>query len=496
VSVEREVKLGAPTWFRMPSLDGIGGPGTLMSVRPAEELETVYLDTPDLRLTRWGVCLRHRARYGWTVKLPIEETAGLLVRGEFDFPGDDPGAPPDDALDLVRAYVRTSTLEPVLLLRTVRRATDVRDPRGIRVAEVVDDEVTVLHGSTGAFRELEVELEESAPPGLVDALLARLRSAGAGQLDPTPKYVRALAPRSTAPPEVEPAILGVWPRAGQAISAALARSVAHLLRHDAVVRIDTDPEGVHQARVATRRLRSDLRTFRELLDPVWTDSLREELRWLGNALGEARDTDVLLSRLRGRVAGIAATEAPGAAEAVETLERRDKEIHAALLVVLRSERYVTLLDRLVAAANAPVLLPAADGPAAEQLSPLVRRPWKKLRQAVRAAGDEPSDEALHEIRIRAKRARYAAEAVAPVRGAAARRFASAAAKLQEVLGEHHDAIVAENWLRGWAFEDRSPDGAFAAGILAGIERAAAIEARAGWWKAWRRLDKRRLRDWM
>jgi CHAD domain-containing protein len=496
VSVEREVKLAAPTWFRMPSLEGIGGPGTLMSVRPAEDLETVYLDTPDLRLTRWGVCLRHRARYGWTVKLPIEETGGLLVRGEFDFAGDDPEVPPDDALDLVRAYVRTSALKPVLLLRTVRRATEVRDPRGLRVAELVDDEVAVGHGSTGAFRELELELAEEAPTGLIDELLARLRSAGAGPPDPTPKYVRALAPRSLAPPEVEPVALDEQPLAGQAVSSSLARSVSHLLRHDAVVRLDSDPEGVHQARVATRRLRSDLRTFSELLDPDWTDALRDELRWLGDALGEARDTDVLLARLRERVAGVSATEAPGAAEAVETLERRDKEIHAALLVVLRSDRYVALLERLVAAANAPELLPVEDGPASERLPPLVRRPWKKLRKAVRAAGDDPDDETLHQIRIRAKRARYAAEAVAPVAGAEAKGFASAAAKLQDVLGEHHDAIVAESWLRGWAFEGRSPDAAFAAGILAGIERAAAIDARAGWWKAWRRLDKRRLRDWM
>jgi CHAD domain-containing protein len=496
VSVEREVKLAAPTWFRMPSLEGIGGPGTLVSARPAEELETVYLDTPDLRLTRWRVCLRHRARYGWTVKLPIDETEGLLARGEFDFPGEHPDAPPEDALDLLRAYVRTSPLERVLVLRTVRRATDIRDPRGLRVAELADDEVVVAHGSTGAFRELEIEVADDAPSGLVDELLARLRSAGAGPPDPTPKYVRALAPRSMAPPEVEPAALGEQPLAGRAISSSLARSVSHLLRHDAVVRLDTDPEGVHQARVATRRLRSDLRTFRELLDPDWTNALREELRWLGDALGDARDTDVLLARLRERVAWIAATEAPGAAEAVESLERHDKEIHATLLTVLRSQRYVSLLDRLVAAATSPALLPAADAPASEQLPPLVRRPWKKLRHAVRAAGDDPDDQTLHQIRIRTKRARYAAEAVAPVARAEAKRFALAAAKLQDVLGEHHDAIVAESWLRGWVFEGRSPDAAFAAGILAGIERAAAIDARAAWRKSWRRLNKHRLRDWM
>jgi CHAD domain-containing protein len=104
---------------------------------------------------------------------------------------------------------------------------------------------------------------------------------------------------------------------------------------------------------------------------------------------------------------------------------------------------------------------------------------------VKEAGTGPSDEQLHAIRIRAKRVRYAAEAVAPMMGKPARRFAEAAARLQTVLGEHNDAVVAEAWLRSWAAERRSGDAAFAAGMLAGIERAAAQTAREGWRKAWK-----------
>ncbi len=495
MNVEREVKLGAPSWFRMPSLEGIGGPGTTMEPRPVQDLETTYLDTPDLRLTRWGICLRLRAGHGWTVKLPIEETEGLLVRSEMEFAGDDPASPPEEALDLLRAFVRSSSLRPVLVLRTLRHPTVIHDPRGHQVAEVVDDTATIALGGSGGFREVEIELAEDAPAGLVDELMTRLRSAGAGAPDPTPKYVRALSPVSAGRPEVSPATIGGHATAGQVIRHTLARSVANLLRHDPVVRLDADPEGVHQARVATRRLRSDLRTFLPMLEPGWTDALRVELRWLGDALGQARDTDVLLDRMRELIANVPDAESPGAADAVETLERQDKGAHAAVLEVLRSDRYVALLDRLVAAANEPALLPAADGFAGESLPSLVREPWKALRSAIKEGTEKLSDDDLHGIRIHVKRVRYAAEAVAPVGGREARRFAEAAAELQGVLGEHHDAVVAEAWLREWA-AGRPPAGAFAAGMLGGIERAAAADARSRWRKAWRALDDRKLRSWM
>jgi CHAD domain-containing protein len=91
------------------------------------------------------------------------------------------------------------------------------------------------------------------------------------------------------------------------------------------------------------------------------------------------------------------------------------------------------------------------------------------------------------VRIRVKRVRYAADAVAPILGKPARRFADAAAGLQTILGEHNDAVVAGSWLRTWAAVRRSGDAAFAAGMLAGIERAAANDARERWRKAWKHL---------
>jgi CHAD domain-containing protein len=250
--------------------------------------------------------------------------------------------------------------------------------------------------------------------------------------------------------------------------------------------LDADPEGVHQARVATRRLRSDLRTFRSMLDPDWSVPLREELRWLGTVLGEARDADVLLARLRGRVEMIPATEAPGVAQVIEALQQRRKEAHTALVSSISGDRYVALLDRCVEAARSPVVLPEADVPVRDLVPDLLDGPWRHLRGAVKSVGKHPGDVELHTVRIRAKRVRYAAEAVAPIVGKPARKFAEAAAELQGILGEHNDAVVAGSWLRTWAAGRRSGDAAFAAGMLAGIERAAADDARRRWRKVWKR----------
>ena len=285
--------------------------------------------------------------------------------------------PSGEAIDLIRAYVRTATLRPVVRLRTIRRTTQLLDFDDRGLGEVVDDEVSVLAGRRIAarFRELEVEITDDTPDGLLDEVLRRLREAGAGAADPTAKYVRAVGPLALEPPEVRVLDLPRDATVGAVLGRALSRSAIHLIRNDAVMRLDVDPEGVHQARVASRRLRSDLRTFRTALDPAWAEPLREELRWLGSVLGEARDADVLFDRVRGRAGTIPPPEAPGAATVIEGLEHRRKEAHIALIEALRGDRYITLLDRIVEAAGAPAVLPDADVPVRDIAIDLLRGPW-------------------------------------------------------------------------------------------------------------------------
>jgi len=154
-----------------------------------------------------------------------------------------------------------------------------------------------------------------------------------------------------------------------------------------------------------------------------------------------------------------------------------------------------LLDRLVDAARAPRLAPEAGQPAADVLAGLVRKPLDRLDQAVAELTADPPDEALHDIPKRPKRARYAAEAAAPVAGKPARRLASALADVQEVLGEHQDAVVAEHWLRD-ALAAASPRQTFVIGQLAAPERAEANARRAAWSDAWKAASRKRLRSWI
>src|SRR6202521_2000368 len=497
--LEREVKLGAGPAFHLPDLAGvIEG----VTVAPAEtvRMETVYFDTAELRLARWGVSLRHRAGEGWTLKLAppkpdSSDRAGMIERDELTFQGGAKKAP-EAAIGVVRAYVRKAELVPVARLSTIRKRVRLVDAAGARVAEVVDDEVSVPAGRRVAarFREIEVEVTGGdGAEGVIAPIVSRLRGAGAGAPDPTPKYIRALGPRATEPPEVAPQPLPPEAAAKDVIRAVLAESVAAPLHHDPLVRTGRDPEAVHQARVATRKLRSNLRTFGPLLDAEWTEPLRSELGWLAMGLGAVRDREVLLERMRLRAASLPANDARSAGSLLKLLETEIDALRKKLMVDLDSQRYIDLLERLVLSAHSPNTLPDADQLARTVLPALATTPWRRLRSAVRQLPETPTDPELHRIRILAKRARYAAEAVAPVVGPDAAAFARAAAKLQTILGEHQDSVTAQAWLRAARVSGRR---AFVAGQLIALEGIAAGDARAKWPKAWKSLDSKRVRDWM
>jgi CHAD domain-containing protein len=493
---EREAKLVAPAGFDLPRL---GGPedGFLAEPQAARRLQTTYYDTADLRLARWGASLRYRPGEGWTVKLPQGQEGALLVRAEHVFPGDG-RRPPAEAVAMVRAFVRTGQLSPVVRMRTLRRPVELREPGGSRLAELADDDVQVLDGRriTARFRELEVELDEDADDDLLEQVVDRLLEAGAQAAEPTPKYLRALGGRERVlGPEIVPPELDDGATVEALLRHDLASGTLRLFRHETGVRTGEDPEAVHQARVATRRLRSTLRTFSSLLDPDWTDRLRDELKWLADLLGQVRDTDVLLERFNEHLAALPAADAKVGPRLLAALVDQRDSARRRLLRAMATERYAVLLDDLVAAAAAPALLPGADHPAAQVMPPLVAKPWKRLRKQVRKAGDDPPDDQLHQIRIRAKRARYAAEAVEPVIGQPAEDYADAVADLQSVLGDHQDAVVGEAWLREAAGSARR-DVALVAGLLIAAERASAADTRERWRAVWKTASRKKLRAWL
>jgi CHAD domain-containing protein len=502
VTIEREVKLLAPPDFSLPDLTDVL-PGVTAAALTERHLDAIYYDTADLRLARAGITLRHRRGEpgpAWTVKLPEAGRGSALTRREIAFAGPPEGVP-DAAADLVLASTRDQPLVPVGHIATVRRPVELRDDGGHLLAEVVDDAVSA--SATGRpprpFREVEVEVHTEGRTGqrLLRAATDRLVAAGCVAQPPVPKLVRVLGDRATHPPDVVVASLAADATMADLVRHAIARSVAQLLRHDPGVRLGDDPEDVHQLRVATRRLRSDLRTFGPLLDGDRIGPIRTDLGWLGSQVGTVRDTDVLAARLRANARSLDDVDAAGAETLLRRLDAGARAERADMLTALRGSRYVGVLDTLVALAAAPQVVEKpklANQATARVAAELVRRPWRRLARTVDALGADPADADLHQVRIVAKRCRYAAEAVAPLIGPRAARFAAAVADVQTVLGDHQDTVVAEAWLRDAAAA--LPAGRLVAGQLIAIERAQRAELRARWPAVWQEASAKKLRRWL
>jgi len=276
---------------------------------------------------------------------------------------------------------------------------------------------------------------------------------------------------------------------------AMASAYQRLVDNEPGLREMSDDEAVHQARVATRRLRSDLGTFARWLDRHIAAELRAELRWLGAELGAVRDLDVMRARLRGHASALPTAEADAAERVIRRLDADREAARVEMLATIGNRRYMNLRDMMAAAAiHVPCTPPARATPAAV-LAAEVRDGWTKLRKSARKLGDRPADEALHRVRVRAKRTRYAAEACEPAFGKRARALAGAMARVQDVLGEHHDAVVAGAWIAKTAHEC-TPGEAYALGMLAEIERASASTARAAFPAVWQAASRKRLRAWL
>ena len=460
-TLEREVKLTPGEGFVLPELGG-------------EQLRTrvfisTYHDTQDLRLARHGVTLRHRVEDGaglWQLKLPRG-----AARLELELPGP-PARPPAELVGLLPAYLRGRDLVPVARLRTRREGVRARG------AEIVDDNVAVLQGQrvTRRFREIEVELLEGDERTLRQ-LEKELRKAGATSTGPAqPKLYRALDLAGAADaPEIEKGT-----DSGKALGIALDAEYRALLAHDPGTRRGDDPEDLHQLRVATRRLRAFLRVARPLVDSDWSTSLRAELGWLGGHLGPARDLDVMLGRLRAEVEALGG-DSEDIAGLLESLEEERSAAYRDVLEVLGGDRYFALLDRLEATSAPPLTGDETT------LAAIFHREAKRMRRTIAALGEDPEDDALHASRIAVKRARYAADLSAHELGRPGERFVAVAKQLQDILGDHQDAVVAEGRIRDWAVS--APASRFAAGRLVQLERDRMAAARAAWPEAWQRLDQ-------
>jgi CHAD domain-containing protein len=269
------------------------------------------------------------------------------------------------------------------------------------------------------------------------------------------------------------------------VRAALHAQTLAMLHYEPGTRTGEDPEDLHQMRVSVRRLRAVLKSAPDSVPDC--ARLRAELGWLGGALGPVRDLDVLIDRLRAETDDFPDDERAAATTLLDGLVAERLAAREHLNSALDSPRYRTLLTQLAQAANSEV-----DDAVQPDLMDLVRAPFRRLRRAVRALPADPPDADLHRLRIYGKRLRYAAELVKPIAGKQVRALLAAAKELQEVLGEHQDACVAEQEVRRLVAAQGDVvdwDLVFVAGRLVEREHVRRVTTRDLWHDSWRAVER-------
>ncbi|MGR6970373.1 CYTH and CHAD domain-containing protein [Streptomyces cynarae] len=478
---EIERKYEAAADDQLPDLTGVTGVSAVID-KGVAELDATYYDTADERLARARLTLRRRTGggdAGWHLKLPVADG----VRDEIRAPLSD--TVPASLSALVRSRVRDTPLVPLVRLRSARHVRHLVDADGALLAEVSLDHVRAerLSGGTGtaAWTEIEVELADDGDPRFLDKVEKRLRKAGVHRSPSHSKLARALQEtggRTATGEQPAPAT------AGDHVLAYVRAQRDAIVALDPAVRQDVF-DSVHALRVATRRLRSTLRSYAKVLDPAVTAPIADELKWLAGELGVDRDQEVLTERLTAAVAALPRHLVVGPVRGrLRTWSRAGRGgSRRRLIAVLDGERYLRLLDALDALITDPPLLKAAAGKPSKVIAKAVRKDVRKVADLIGRALDQPPgtdrDLAIHEARKKAKRTRYAAEAAAPALGGPADSLAAAMKSLQTLLGDHQDSVMARIALRELSAQAHTAgENAFTYGVLYGREeqRAAAAEA--------------------
>ena len=265
--------------------------------------------------------------------------------------------------------------------------------------------------------------------------------------------------------------------------------VQALRAHEAGARAGQDADHVHEMRVAVRRLRAILRASRALFDDRWVERLRSELDWLGAALGLVRDLDVLHAYLQPRLAALEGAEHRAGQRVLRRLAADRTRARAGLNEALDSPRYPRILEQLETFLTRP---PASASDVS--LPDVAATEWKRLRKAVQKLPGRPSTDELHAVRIKVKRARFAAELARAAAGERGKRFIHQAKKLQDILGDLQDAVVIEQYLHD-AIDRTEPAQALGRDLVK-RQRKRRKKARAAFFEEWPKLKRRGREAWI
>ena len=419
-------------------------------------LISTYYDTSDFALGRRRLVLRVRRQAGrfiQTVKAETRESGDLLTREEWE--DRIAGAMPDLTAPHTRRSLDAAGIDGdlrMLFTTTVRRTTILIEPLpGVRVEAALDmGEIrTEAGGRTAPISEVELELKRGEPTALYDLALrlvrvAPLRLSLAGKAERGYALLASSAPPMPGPPAL---ILDGGMTVEAAFRAVGRRCLAQLLRHEPAA-LAGQPEGIHQMRVALRRLRAALAVLRPMLPAEQRRWASTEIKWLAGALGPAREGDVFAADLAAPGGDAASGSLSGAVEA------RLRAAHAAAEGAIRSPRYTVGLLRLARWIEGrgwrdPTLAEPAAGllsPLAEVAPELIARSFRAaVKRSRHFAGLAARDR--HRLRIALKTLRYTVEIMAPIfPRAEVRRFLKRLRCLQEELGRMNDRRVADRLL--------------------------------------------------
>ena len=447
-TIEDEIKFDIPPRFKLP-LD-MGEP------IPPRIFTSTYFDTAQHRLGQLGLTLRKRVERShsvWQLKIPSG-----AVRLELEI---DSGCRniPWDFHDLLTAFFRKQEAIQLGKLRTKRKGVHIQKDKQV-IADVVQDSVSLIKDKkvVHTFQELEVELQEGTAPEF-KSIRKTLIHAGAQEKPLRPKIFQAL--QLPYPLSLESTDPTVSPTGY--IRERLHSQFFQMVRHDPGTRLDRDHEALHQMRVATRRIRAILRAVRSFLESEWTEQVRQEISWISSLLGEVRDWDVLLAYFREQFQDFSATEQRSCQSILHNFEDQRSIARAGLLEGLCSDRYLDLLNHFE---DSLTHLPFQ--PSSLTIVDVTRNTFHKLRDFVNSLNGVYPKSQLHRIRILLKRTRYAAELAEPLLGKRAKRFLQQAKPLQDLLGQHQDAVVAERRLLALKQHSRGTGIAYVTGLM--VER--------------------------
>jgi CHAD domain-containing protein len=406
----------------------------------------------------------------------------------------------------VRALIGRRQLTELFEIRT-RRQVFMLQHGTMRVGEVVLDRTVIGIGrgvEPARLRRVEVEVADPSNPEIA-AFVDRLRQECGLQLATHTKFEAGFLARGLEAPlarDLGNTSIDLHSSTGELAFAVLRGLFVEMLSHESGARLGEDPEELHAMRVATRRLRAVLGIFQPAL-PIRARRFRAELGWLGQVLGTVRDLDVGIGQLRGEAVEEVGGEETGALDAlIGVLESRRSHAQAVLLEALDSRRYDRSVDGFAAfLAHGPLRRSAASSAPATGIVPgIAIERYRKVRKQGRRLDASSEPDQFHVLRIRCKGLRYALDAVADLYGKPARVMNRRLIALQDVLGNHQDAIVAHQRLRSLAIDEGEslpPATVFAMGELAAryLDRAERLRSEfpplfrklAGPWKDLRRV---------